>query len=378
MISDRNKDFPALYKSKIVFFSFLILLILFSVALNRPAPASRLELLHSDISRGEIIGGKPLRILEGNVHARQDSLELYCDRATYDEIDKILTLKGNVHLYRGKDTLLAKEVRYFELSKIAIAEGQVRVFRPLQVMKCNYMEYYYETDKIRASGNLFLHDIQNRVFITGKKGEYIPEKKYSYVRNDAHFWRIDSTSNDTLNIFSQLMEYQFGSIRRATARDSVRIVQENLHATCDSAIYFLAEDMINLKGEPVALQENNKISGREMQMFLENQELREIMVMEGARAVSVVDTALQKENRLEGRAIIMYISNRKLNELLAISNARSLYHLKEGEKNQGINVASADTIKAFFINNEVDSISVIGGAQGIYYPEDYKGPIKEE
>ena len=113
-------------------------------------------------------------------------------------------------------------------------------------------------------------------------------------------------------------------------------------------------------------------------MFLENQELREIMVMEGARAVSVVDTALQKENRLEGRAIIMYISNRKLNELLAISNARSLYHLKEGEKNQGINVASADTIKAFFKNNEVDSISVIGGAQGIYYPEDYKGPIKEE
>lgn len=378
MILEKHIETLLSLKSKVSWFAFFVLMVLFAPLVNKAATASRLELLHSDISKGEMVDGRPLRILQGNVHARQDSLELFCDRAVYDETEKILTLKGNVHLYRGQDTLLAREVRYFEAAKIAIAEGKVEVFRPLQRMKCDFLEYYYETDKIRANGHLFLHDMENRVYITGGKGEYIPEQKYSYVQNQAHFWRIDSTSSDTLNIYSRIMEYQFGASRKATAKDSVRIIQENLHATCDSAIYLLDQDMINLKGGPLAIQENNKISGREMQMFLENQELRKIMVTDGARAISITDTVLQKENRLEGRAIVMYISNRKLNELQAISNARSFYHLKEGDQDQGINVASADTIKAFFKNNEIDSIAVIGGAQGVFYPDNYKGPIKED
>ena len=378
MIPEKPTETLLYFKSKATLFPFFMFMVLLVPLINMAASGSRLELLHSDISKGEMVDGRPLRILQGNVHARQDSLELFCDRAVYDETEKILTLKGNVHLYRGQDTLLAREVRYFELSKIAIAEGKVEVFRPLQRMKCNFLEYYYETDKIRASGHLFLHDMENRVYITGGKGEYLPEQKYSYVQDKAHFWRIDSTSNDTLNIYSRIMEYQFGVSRKAIAKDSVRIIQENLHATCDSAIYHLDQDMINLKGGPLAIQENNKISGREMQMFLENQELRKIMVTEGARAISITDTVLQKENRLEGRSIVMYIANRKLNELQAISNARSFYHLKEGDQDQGINVASADTIKAFFKNNEIDSIAVIGGAQGIFYPDNYKGPIKED
>ncbi len=74
----------------------------------------------------------------------------------------------------------------------------------------------------------------------------------------------------------------------------------------------------------------------------------------------------------------MFISDRKLEKIYAISNARSLYYLKEKEEDRGINVASADTIKAFLKDNELDSIAVIGGAQGVFYPHDYQGIIVEE
>lgn len=360
-----------------------ITLLLFIISLTRPInnlsqTGSRLELLHSDVSKGMILGDRKLRILEGNVHARQDRLELFCDRATYDERDKIFTLKGNVHLYRSQDTLLAKEVRYFEQTKIALAEGNVKVYRPGQEMYSDFLEYHYDTDKVRATGNLYMHDRKNLVYITGKNGEYIPELKYSFVKEKAHFWRVDSSTTDTLHIYSKKLEYLFGDSRRALAKDSVKIIQKNLHATCDSAIYFLDDDIINLEVKPSAVQENSKIYGKRMQMFLENQELKLIRVSEEARAISIIDTALRKENRLEGQEIVMYISNRELTQLQAISNARSYYHLKEGEENRGINAASADTITAFFLKNEIDSIAVIGGAQGTYYPQDYKGPIVED
>lgn len=339
---------------------------------------SRLELLHADVSRGYVENGLPLKLLEGHVHARQDTLELFCDRAVYDETNRILHLQGNIRMYRGKDTLIAREARYFEVNTIAIAEGNVQIFRPLQEMKSDYLEYSYSNDQIRARGNLFLHDRENQAYITALQGEYIPEKKFSYVKDQSHFWRIDSTSQDTIHIFSLEMEYVFKTIRKAIARHSVRIYQENLFATCDSAIYELDRDVIYLKSNPVARQENNEMTGQEMQLILKDRKLEKIIVTGKAQAVSVLDSLRGKEDRLEGREIVLYIVDQKLREINAISNARSYYHLKEKKEDRGINVASADTIKAFLKENELDSIVVIGGAQGTYYPEDYKGKIVVE
>jgi lipopolysaccharide export system protein LptA len=357
---------------------YLLIIVSLIVSGGSQIRSSRLELLHADVSKGIVENGSKFRILEGNVHARQDTLELFCNRAIYSEEQKVITLRGNVKLLKGRDTLIAEEVRYFEARKIAIAEREVHVFRTEQEMRCQYLEYHYQTDMIKASGNLFLHEKKNRVYVTGLRGEYSPKSYSSFVQNNAHLWRLDSTSRDTLHIFSDRMEYHFGNERRAVARNNVHIQQGNLHANCDSAIYLVEKDIIMLEGKPKAVQENNEMYGKHIKLFLKDRELERINVEGGAQAISFADSLLEKENRLEGKQIIMYINNRKLIKLYAISNARSYYHLEEDEEDKGINVASADTIKAYFINNEIDSISVIGGAQGIYYPEGYKGPILQE
>jgi hypothetical protein len=138
------------------------------------------------------------------------------------------------------------------------------------------------------------------------------------------------------------------------------------------------EEIAYLNINPHAIQDNSEMFGREMQLVMKNLELEKIMVEGSARAISVEDSALEKENRLEGREIIMFIANQELKELWAISNAKSLYNLKEDNEYRGVNAASADTIKAYFAKNELDSIRVIGGSQGVYYPEDYKGPVIQE
>ncbi len=340
--------------------------------------SSRLELIHSDISRGIVRDGIPLKILEGNVHARQDTLELLCDKAVYNERDQVIHLNGNICLSRGKDTLIAKDVRYFEISKIAIAEGDVKVYRLNQRMLSDYLEYHYDSDQIRARGNLYLSDFENLVNITADAGEYIPDQKYTYVINNAHLWRYDSTSTDTMHIYSHQLKYYFGDVRRAVAKDSVHIFQANLQAVCDSATYFIDDDVIYLESNPQATQDNNNMYGNQMRLILNDRKLEKIIVSGSAQAISLVDSVLKKENRLSGHEIIMFISDRKLEKIYAISNARSLYYLKEKEEDRGINVASADTIKAFLKDNELDSIAVIGGAEGVFYPHDYQGIIVEE
>lgn len=339
---------------------------------------SRLELLHADVTRGIVRDSVPMRILEGNVHARQDSLELFCDLATWVESRGILLLEKNVELNRGRDTLTAEMITYYEKTKIAIAENKVHLWRAGQDLFTDYLKYHYQTDQSFAKNGVRLIDQDQRVTITADHGEYLPTQNRTYVEKQSHLVRLDSAGTDTLHIYAHRMEYYFEPERLAIAIDSVRIVRENLTAKCDSAVYKLDEERAFLEISPVAIQENSEMVGRQMEMVFKDMEIQRIIVREKALATSVVDSVTGKENRLTGREIIMYITDRQLRELRAISNATSNYYLKEEEEEKGFNVASADTIKVFFKNSELDSIDVKGGSQGIYYPADYKGKMNME
>ena len=338
--------------------------------------AGQLELIHADLSRGTVVNGRPLRFLEGHVHIRQDSLELFCQRATYDEQAHQIILEGEVLLIRGTDSLRAQHLTYFEISQIAIAEKNVELRRPNQFMQCDYLEYHYQTDRVLAQRHLWLNDASNRVFITGRKGEYLPEKEYAYIRHQAHLWRLDSTATDTLHIFARELLYRFGERKSALARDSVNIRQGELTATCDSAVYLVREDVVRLMGNPHALYRNNEMFGKTMELVLDSLEVRQVRILGDALAISIADSVEKKENRLAGKQIVMYISQRQLQEIRAINQASSQYYLEENGETRGVNVASADTIRAFFTEGELDSIAVMGGAEGTYYPENYQGEIR--
>jgi len=362
----------SIYRYLLIFFILDFLYV--SVLLGQ----GRLELLNADISRGVLENGELLRILEGNVHARQDTIELFCDLVTYYQSQKKAILEKNVKIVRGKGTLTAETVTYFEEQKLAIAKDNVHVWQPGQELFTDYLEYYYESDYTIARQGVKIKDANERVTVTAEEGEYNPSKNLTFVEKNAHLSRVDSTGKDTLHIFARRMEYLFGENPRAVAIDSVRIVRENLQAACDSAVYEVDEETAFLEIGPQAIQENNKMTGLQMQMKFENLDLREIRVRGEANVVNVLDSISSKQNELAGREIIMYINNRQLDELWAISNARSFYHLIEKDEEKGFNSVSADTIKLFFVEGTLDSIDVKGGSQGTFYPPDYRGKIESD
>ncbi len=337
---------------------------------------SRLELIHADVSRGTVTAaGEAIRILEGNVHARQDTLDIFCDQAVFHPVTEEVVLTGNVFIRRGVEELTARKVTYYDRRKLAIAETNVHVSRPSQHLYAEYLEYYYQTDQAYARTHLLLIDEKSAAYITAWEGDYLPGENRAEVRRNAHFWQIDSTSGDTLHIYARVMDYFFSPKRVAIARDSVHIIRGDMVAQCDSAYYDMEAGHAFLEKNPRARQQNNRLSGKQMELIFNEMKIEKVIVREQALATSVEDSLTGKVDRLTGREIIGFIKNDQLNQLWAVSNARSLYYIKDEGEIQGLNTASADTIKVFFKENEVDYITVIGGAQGVYYPSSYKGNI---
>lgn len=359
-------------------YKYLIMLMLCVVIVDSLPAQSRLELLHADFSRGELRGAQPVRILEGNVHIRQDSVEIHCDKAAYFPLLRKVELTGEVNIIRGTENLTARKVTYYEDRKVAIAEGDVHTWQKGRQLFADYLEHYYETDRVFARGHVRILDPSRRLTVTAARGEFDRQQNRSYVEKGAHLWQVDSTGVDTLHIYARRLSYGFSNDRVAIARDSVKIIYQNLTATCDSAIYFIDEEKAYLRIHPRARQDQNFLSGTEMELLLHNLNVHQINVQGQAKALSHPVDNPKEENRLEGKRIIMKIEQRKLKELWAINNASSYYHLQDQNEAQGINEATADTIRVYFKNSELDSISVIGGSQGTYFPADYQKPPREK
>lgn len=85
--------------------------------------AQQVEILHSEVLEG-VAGGKRL---SGNVHLRQDTLELLCD-TVYQQANGMLHALGNVRAFVGtQGTLQARSLTYNSITKVAELWGDVQV-----------------------------------------------------------------------------------------------------------------------------------------------------------------------------------------------------------------------------------------------------------
>ncbi len=330
---------------------------------------SRLQLIHALVSRGEERNGVPLRILEGDVHIQQDSLHLFCDRAIYNPVARKVVLKGNVRLQQGNTILFAHQITYWEDTRKAIAEGEVVLKQPGRKLRTPYLEYFYETDAARAEQHITIVDDSQRVIITAQQGEYHPERHLAFVEKNAHFMQLDSTQKDTLHIFAHKLAYFFRPGRLAVASRNVRVLQQRMEATCDSIIYNLDDSTAVLQVQPVARQEGNQLMGDRIIFYLSGNRVQRISVVGNkAHAVSIADSLNGWENQLSGKWIHLYLKESRLDYLEAIQQASSQYYVADNGHFVGKNTASADTIRVFFKEGQVDSIVVKGGAEGRYEP----------
>ncbi len=350
---------------------FLLFIVPFSL-LAQSSSGGGLQLIHADRHIGKKVGNEQLRIFEGNVYFEQDTLRMWCDRAEMHEQKKRLDFYGHVKITDGKRVLRARHIEYYWNTRQAYCFEQVQIKGEGDSLFAQYFEYNFDTGKALARQDVFLFDAENLATIWGREVLYLPNEKFSKVTGQAHLMKIDSTSSDTLNIYARILQYVRREPKVAQAYDSVKIVQGKLKAVCDTAIYFVDEEKAILKHKPVAWFEDSELRAKKMTVYFDSLKLRRIVLEGAAIAKTLADSLNGEYDILKGKIIRFYIKNKKPERIIAIDNASSLYYITEQDQDQGANFATADTIKIFFNQGKLDSLAILGGAQGTYYPEKFK------
>lgn len=358
----------------------LILSTVFAISISSLLLASdgRLYLIHADSSLGKLVEGEKVRYLVGNVKARQDTINILCDLLVFYEERDIAEFTGNVLIDDSHHKIWANKIVYETESRTANCTGNVRISGINDSLYAEKFIYQFRSGNAWAEKNLFIWDKQNNARVRGDAGEFNAESNESHIRGNAHFEHHTPNQPDTLIITSRKMAYYGATPNRAVAEDSVRIFKGNVRASCDSAAYFVSDELVTMRINPVAWQGENEMTGMKIDFTLDSLAIDEIFLYDKAQMKSLADSLDNKFNILKGQMIQVSMFEGMPERIIARRNAISIYRIEENEVNQGTNSASSDSIIVYFKTGELDSISIIGGTEGTYYPAEWKGDIESE
>jgi len=342
------------------------------------AADGRLHLIHADKSFGKMVDGEVVRYLSGNVEAYQDTIQMFCDESIFYETQNRAEFYGNVLIDDSHHRLWANKIIYYSDSRIADCRENVRISGAKDSLYAEKFVYQFKSGDAEAEKNLFLWDKESNARIWGDRGKYNSEWRESHINGHAVFHHQETDQSDTLIITSENMAYFGNEPKRAVALKDVKIFKGGVRAVCDSATFFVSEDLVTLRLNPIAWQGDSEMLGKEIDFTLDSLKIDEIFLHEDAKISTLADTVEKKYNILRGKSIQISMDEGLPQRVVARRNAISIYRIEEDHVKQGTNSASSDSIIVYFQAGQVDSIRIIGGTEGIFYPADWGGEIKSE
>ena len=332
----------------------------------------KLELIHADIVKGEKTPIGNAIIANGNVHFRQGSMEMFCQRVTWYKDQHETVFEQNVKIEDRSKILLADKVFYNDLTRLTRAIGNVVLIDSLHKLCADRANYYENEDHINADDNVIITDAENEVVLTGGHAEYWRNKEYAHVTINPVLIKKDSTGKEEIRVIGNKMELFEGG-ERSIVSENVEITHKNGKANCNRAEYFKSENRLLLQEEPVVTQKYDKLSGNEIELFFEHEKLRKVIITKQALVTSPVDTTQKDDrfNKLLGDKITLFMEDNLLKDVLVEGKATCYYHILEKGEYKGRNKVIGDKITMNIDKGEIVKIIIESdpeSSSGIYYP----------
>ena len=324
----------------------------------------------------------------GDVVITDPNRKLTSSMVIYRTKEDLAIAYGNVVLTNLENKMYADSLYFYRKDKISIGMGNAKLFSKDYEIYSDLIRYDELNNSAKATGNSILLDIQEKTELHANIMDYFIGMDSVVAISEPFLTKVDSATGDTLFIRAETIS---GNTASAIyyARDSVKIDYLNLHAESRVAEYSPSAGIITLLEDPFVIQGEEKLTGDIILMLLEDQRTTQIYVPSNAKTESrqtvyvkrpsIADTTsdvLVSErknviNRLNGNTLRMYIEGNQVKRIVAGGMASSDYFMTEDSILQGLNKVSGDTIIIGFLDNEIRTILVMGGAIGEFQPDKY-------
>ena len=248
--------------------------------------------------------------------------------------------------------------------------------------KLTAKEIYFNDKKGygKATGDVFLNDPDQKMFIKGDFGEAFRDKDSAYVTKNAY--AVKAFEKDSLYIHADTLmavrRKDKDSTMLVKAYRKARFYKSNLNGKTDSLVYNRTKGEMDFYGKPILFSGENQLSGEFIKAYFDTKtdKIDSVNILNNAFAISKVDSLNEVEfNQIKGRDMTVIFYNDEIDFLRVIGNAVALSYMDDvDEKTKikerfGIDITYCGIIEADVVSRQMELVACRIKSNGKTYPE---------
>ena len=217
--------------------------------------------------------------------------------------------------------------------------------------------------------NGYLIDTVKNIILTGNYGEIRRANGYAFMTDSAVARMVDK--KDTLSIHADTIYSTFdtaNNIKNIRCFYKVKFFREDMQGMCDSLSYHGQDSLLVMYHEPVMWSDSSQLTGDSISLFFKNGQADTMVLYNSAFIISKDDT--NKFNQVKGRNMVAFFLDNQLHKIKVLGNAETIYYVREDDRTMiGINKATSSNMLIYMGNNQVETITYLEKTNSVIWPE---------
>jgi len=206
--------------------------------------------------------------------------------------------------------------------------------------------------------------------------DQVPVKKdtNSVTSSDRFVNALPFIDTSTLNQYKDLVTQDTtapSKIEESSTEDvllalgQVKLMSGQTYGLADNGTYDLIDSIITLVGRPILWSESTQLTADTIQIYLRQNQVYRLSLI--SNAMIIIPDSLDVYNQISGRLIDNYLVDQEIRKSVVGGNASLLYLNLQDDGYKGINLSKSDQMTFTFVDGEIDRIRSKGQHESNLY-----------
>ena len=307
--------------------------------------------------------------------------DLTNDTLRFNTISKIAYFDGPTRIKTKQGDLYSEKGTYNTVTKISNFEKNAKLQTPNYFLGGDRLVYDEAKLYGVANGHVTLISKKDNLTLRGDVGRYWRRLGRTKLYGGRPVIR-NISNKDTLYLAADTLlsvEPRGGRQGESVlyAYPKVQIFRGALQGRCDSLTYDRQDSIIYLNKDPVLWQQRRQLTADSMEIRSKHGQIDQMRLY--ANAFTISEDTLLNYNQVKGRNMTAFFRDNQLRRIDVLGNAESLYYALDGDTaTNGVNKAVSATMRLLFADNKLKTISFLTNPDASFIPpHELKEPDKQ-
>ncbi len=306
--------------------------------------------------RGEYFTKQETYFFKDSVKVIAEDYHILSNHMNYDTKVKVNYFKGPSYFYSGKNTIYCESGWYHSEKGLAEFSHNAYMIHDEYFLKADTLYYEKEKAYAEAKSNVQLIDTVENMTVFGGIAEYFEAEEKVIISKKPMLELL--FENDTLFMHAkQFVSQQKVGAKKVLAYNKVKFFKTDFQGKCDSLSYNFTDSIVEMYYSPVLWSDGFQITADSLQFLVHKGEISRMFLKPNPMIIAQEDSL--DYNQIKGKNMTAYFTNNKMRRMDVMGNGQSIFIIQdeETEDKMGINYTECTDLILYFKDNKLKDVT---------------------